>query len=158
MNIEYRVFERPDFEPFTFNNSKEVYDYLSKYSKADREMFIILFLDAKNNIIKEEINSMGTIDTSVVYPREVFRAAILNNASSIIIAHNHPSGDPKPSEPDKKITKEILFASEVMQIKTLDHIVIGRDKYFSFADEGLLDGYESLAKVFMSVGHQKGKN
>ena len=107
---------------------------------------LILFLDSKNHVMKIETHSIGTVDSSAVYPREIFKSAILNNASSFICIHNHPSGDPDPSEGDREITKHIVFCSELLQIKALDHIILGDNKYFSFADQGLMDEYEILAK------------
>jgi DNA repair protein RadC len=84
------------------------------------------------------------VDSSAVYPREVIKAAIRYEASSLIFVHNHPSGDPDPSESDREITKELIFAANIMQIKVLDHIIIGNNCFFSFADQGLIDEYELL--------------
>ena len=77
-------------------------------------------------------------------PREIIQAALRFNASSLIFVHNHPSGDPGPSESDREITKELIFAVQLMQIKVLDHIIIGNNRYFSFADQGLIQEYEIL--------------
>ena len=143
MKIDFRVFERPTFSPFAFLSSKECYDYLHHYSAADREMFILLFLNPKNNVIKEEISSIGTVNQAVVFPREVFKSALMNNASSIICAHNHTTGDVSPSPEVMIITKRLVFGGQFLDIKILDHIIVGKDKYFSFADEGLIGDYES---------------
>ncbi len=123
-------------------SSKEVYDYLfQSMQKNKKEVFKVLFLDAKNKIINTEDLFEGTLNTSSVYPREIMKKAINYNAVSLIFAHNHPSGNPEPSQSDKDITKNLVIAGKVMQIKILDHIIIGDNKYFSFTDEGLIGEY-----------------
>jgi DNA repair protein RadC len=124
-------------------SSREVFDYLY-HSLRDlkKEKFKVLFLDAKNQILEEKTLFEGTVDSSAVYPREIIRDALRYEASSLVFVHNHPSGDPEPSLCDKEITKDLVFAARVMQLKVLDHIVIGNNCYFSFADQGLIDEYE----------------
>ncbi len=127
------------------NSSREVFDYLyHTMRESSREKFKVLFLDAKNRIIEEKTIFEGTVDSSVVYPREIIRAALKFNAISLIFVHNHPSGDPAPSQCDREITKDLVFSAGVMQIKVLDHIIIGNNRYFSFADEGLIEDYETI--------------
>jgi DNA repair protein RadC len=127
------------------HSSREVFDYLyHSLRDAMKEKFKAIFLDAKNKILEERTFFEGTVDTSAVYPREILVAALRHNASALIFAHNHPSGDPEPSESDKEITKELVFASSMMQLKVLDHIIIGNNCYFSFADRGLIEDYEFL--------------
>jgi DNA repair protein RadC len=129
------------------HSSKEVFDYLyHSLRDAKKEQFKVLFLDAKNYILEEKTFFEGTVDSSAVYPREVIKAAIRFGASSLICVHNHPSGDPEPSESDREITKELVFATNIMQIKVLDHIIIGNNRYFSFADQGLIEDYERCLK------------
>lgn len=125
--------------------SREVFDYLY-YSLRDsrKEKFKIIFLDTKNQILEEKTVIEGTVDSSAVYPREIIREALSYDASSLILVHNHPSGDPDPSESDKSITRELVLATSLMQIKVLDHIIIGNNRYFSFADEGLIEDYELM--------------
>ena len=142
---EFSIFNYPSVLPFTFHSSKEVYENMKEYQKADREMFILLLLDSKNNVLKIEPHTIGTVDGCAVYPREIFKSAILNSASSIICVHHHPSGDPLPSESDKEITKQIVNGGHLLGIKVLDHVVLGKDSFFSFVDEGLIDDYEKLA-------------
>ncbi|MGB8951968.1 MAG: DNA repair protein RadC [Candidatus Aminicenantales bacterium] len=126
-------------------SSMEVFDYLY-HSLRDlkREKFKVLFLDPKNQIIEEKTLFEGTVDSSAVYPREIMRDALRFDASSLIFAHNHPSGDPEPSLCDREITKELVFAARIMQLKVLDHIIIGNNCYFSFADQGLIEDYSLL--------------
>jgi DNA repair protein RadC len=124
-------------------SSREVFDYLY-HSLRDmkREKFKVLFLDAKNQILEEKTLFEGTVDSSAVYPREIIRDALRYEASSLVFVHNHPSGDPEPSLCDKEITRDLVFAAKVMQLKVLDHIIIGNNCYFSFADQGLVEEYE----------------
>lgn len=103
-----------------------------------QECFKIILLDTKNKIIKVEEISIGILNASLVHPREVFVKAIRQHAASIILAHNHPSGDTDPSAEDKKITKRLYDAGEIIGISVLDHIIIGRGTYLSFKQEKLL--------------------
>jgi DNA repair protein RadC len=138
------------------SSSKEVFDYLY-YSMRDlkKEVFKILFLDVKNRIIEIEDLFEGTLDTSSVYPREIIKSAIKNNATSLIFVHNHPSGVPEPSESDKSITKELVVVGILMRINVLDHIIIGDNTYFSFADEGLIKTYtDNFLYVFRNAGYR----
>ncbi len=140
-------------------SSKEAFDYL-KLSMRDltKEVFKAMFLNAQNQITAVEDLFEGTLNASAVYPREIMEKAISHNAASIIFAHNHPSGNPEPSDNDKQITRDLVFASDTMQIKVLDHIIIGDNKYFSFADEGLLEKYEMdflKLKGSSNDGHQR---
>jgi DNA repair protein RadC len=127
------------------HSSKEVFDYLFHVLRdSKREVFKVIFLDAKNHIIEEKTFFEGTVDSSVVYPREIIKSALKYDASSLIFVHNHPSGDPDPSTSDREITKELVFAASFIQIKVLDHIIIGNNCYFSFADQGLIEEYEIM--------------
>lgn len=121
------------------NNSKELFEYLchSIRDKA-REYFKIIFLDSKNRVISSETHSRGSVTASSVYPREVIHSALKHNAAALIFAHNHPSGDPKPSPEDVAITRQLVFAGNVMGITVHEHIIIGDTGYFSFADHGYI--------------------
>jgi len=102
------------------------------------EVFKAVLLDAKHTIIRDFIVSQGSLTVSIVHPREVFNIAVRESAAAIIFVHNHPSGDPRPSEEDHALTQRLITAGEILGIRVLDHIVIGDGKYVSFADEGLL--------------------
>lgn len=119
------------------NNSKELFNYLY-FSMRDkqRERFKVIFLDAKNKVIATETLFKGTLTASSVYPREIVRSALNHQAAALIFAHNHPSGDPKPSKEDILITRRLIFACRVMGITVHEHIVIGYNRFYSFADEG----------------------
>lgn len=108
---------------------------------ADREYFIMLALNNKNKVICINTVSIGSLNASIVHPREVFKAAILSNASAIIVAHNHPSGDISPSKEDILTTKNLVKAGKIMGIPVLDHIIIGSESnnWISLKEKGLLD-------------------
>jgi DNA repair protein RadC len=130
-------------------SSKEVFDYLSLSMRdLKKELFKVMFLNAQNQVIEVEDVFAGTLTASAVYPREIVEKAIKHNAASLIFAHNHPSGNPEPSDNDKQITRDLVFAGNIMQIKVLDHIVIGDNSYFSFADKGLIEEYD---QAFLSL-------
>jgi DNA repair protein RadC len=102
------------------------------------EHFRILFLDRKNNLIADEVQQRGTVNHTPVYPREVMKRALILNASALIVVHNHPSGDPKPSREDIETTRELKAAANALELELHDHIVIGHGKHASFRSLGLL--------------------
>jgi len=102
----------------------------------DREQFLVACLDAKHAIIGVNVVSIGSLTLSIVHPREVFKPAILLNAHALIAAHNHPSGDPTPSTEDRVLTARLRQAGELIGIALLDHIILGDDRIYSFADFG----------------------
>lgn len=112
-----------------------VRDYLKE---TDREHFIVLFLNSNGGVIGINTVSTGTLTESVVHPREVFKGAILANASSIILAHNHPSGVPTPSEADIGVTRNLQDVGRILGIPVVDHVVVGEDTFTSFRGEGML--------------------
>ncbi len=119
------------------SNSAALFDYLQhSMGSQDREGFKVLFLDAKNRVLAAETLFTGTLTASSVYPREVVRAALDRSAAALIFAHNHPSGDPEPSPADFAITRQLVFACQTVGITVHEHIVIGANTYFSFADQG----------------------
>ena len=91
-----------------------------------QEAFIVIDVNAKNNVIDKRLVTLGLLDASLVHPREVFRGAIQNNAAAVIVCHNHPSGDPTPSAEDIRITRQLVDAGRILSIRVLDHVVIGR--------------------------------
>jgi len=142
--MDLKVFQKPVIKkPFAFSSSAVVAEKMKDYQKADREMFILLFLNAKNFVTAIETHTVGSVDGSAVYPQQVLRSALLHNACSIICVHNHPSGDATPSISDREITKQISFGSHAVGIRLLDHVILGdHGRYFSFADDGLIGDYE----------------
>jgi DNA repair protein RadC len=107
--------------------------------KEKREFFGVVYLDTKNKPVAHEVVSVGTLNASIVHPREVFRRAIVESAAAVILVHNHPSGDLEPSPDDREITRQLVEAGKILGIEVLDHIIVnGRREFFSFAGEGLL--------------------
>jgi len=118
-------------------NSRELFDYLNHTIRdKKRECFVAIYLDAKNRVIADETLFTGTVTASAVYPREVVKAALAHTAAAVIFAHNHPSGDPAPSPDDMAITRKLTQACSLMGITVHEHLIIGAEGYFSFADHG----------------------
>jgi DNA repair protein RadC len=122
-----------------FTSPEQVYQHYH-YSLRDRrkEYFLALLLDGKNRILKEVRISEGSLNQSIVHPREVFSPAVRESAAAIILVHNHPSGDPAPSREDREITRRLKDAGELMGVKVLDHIIIGDGSFVSFTAQGML--------------------
>lgn len=134
-----RRLEAPDIERIAFGSSTDVADYyLPRLRDMRKEMFVVLLLDARNKLIKEAIVSEGSLTASIVHPREVFKPAILESAASVIFLHNHPSGDPTPSQDDLKITAQLVEAGRMIDIRVLDHIILGNRTFTSLASKGLI--------------------
>ncbi len=119
--------------------SADVHRLLSPYLRdSNREVFKILLLTSRNTIITEKTLFEGSLTESIVSPREVIKEAINQGAAAVVFVHNHPSGNPHPSEEDKRLTRHLKKACELVGVSVLDHIIIGKNGYYSFADSGLL--------------------
>lgn len=122
-----------------FSTSEDVSKYFQPLMcNLSKEVFKIVLLNSQNRMMKDVTISEGSLTASVVHPREVFKPAIRESAASIILVHNHPSGDVEPSRNDKEITKKLVSAGEIIGIGVLDHIIIGKSAYFSFCDSNLI--------------------
>jgi len=120
-------------------NPQQVRDFLSSHMRhQNREVFACLFLDNKHRVIVFEELFWGTINASAVYPREVVARALKHNAAAVILAHNHPSGVAEPSEADKRITQKLQQLLEGIDVRVLDHMIVGDTEVISFAEQGLL--------------------
>jgi DNA repair protein RadC len=117
------------------SSAKDVFDYFASIRELKQEHFYCLHLNSKNEIISSKLIAIGTLNSVVIHPREVFREAILASAQSVILVHNHPSGDVTPSLQDKEITLKLEKASEFVGIELVDHVIVSKEKWFSF-DEG----------------------
>ncbi len=106
------------------------------YHNADVESLYVLMLNTRRRVKGHTLVTMGTLDTLLVHPREVFRAAITTNASAVIIMHNHPSGDPTPSEADIKVTRDLIRAGTLLKIEVLDHVIVGAGRHVSLREQG----------------------
>lgn len=125
-----------------FSSSKAVFDYLF-HSMRDlkREVFKVLFLNRKNELLTDQDVFFGGLTGSAIYPREVVTLALDHGAAALVFVHNHPSGDPAPSSEDRKLTRDLVWASHLLMIQVLDHVIIGNNAYYSFADGGLIKDY-----------------
>jgi len=118
---------------------KDVYVLMyPKMREQKKEKFITLCLDTKNQVLKEEVVSIGSLNASIVHPREVFKSALMESSASVIIVHNHPSGDPSPSREDIMVTEKLVEGGKLLGIDVLDHIIIGDGRYVSLKDEGFV--------------------
>jgi len=121
------------------SDSKEAYEYIRQgLENKDREFFVAILLNRKNVPLGVNLVSMGSLSATTVHPREVYKPAILASAAALIVAHNHPSGDPRPSLDDEKLTRNLAEAGQILEIELLDHMIVGSDSFYSFRDEGVL--------------------
>jgi DNA repair protein RadC len=122
-----------------FTSPRQVFDYFHhEFRDSRKEYFLTLLLDGKNRIIRRVQISEGSLNQSIVHPREVFSPAVKESAAAVILVHNHPTGDPVPSSEDIAITRRLKEAGDIMGIKVLDHIIVGDGEYVSFVERGLL--------------------
>jgi DNA repair protein RadC len=117
---------------------EEVWNELKDLRDYKKEYFVIFYLDSRNQEIKRETISIGSLNANLVHPREVFEPAVRNSAAHVILAHNHPSGDFEPSEDDLDITKRLVEAGKILGIEVLDHVVVVKSGFFSFKDKGII--------------------
>ena len=117
---------------------QDVWDQLKDIRDNKKEHFVIFFLDARNQEIKREIISVGSLNVNLVHPREVFEPAVRHLAAQVIIAHNHPAGDPSPSQEDSEITKQLVDAGKLLGIEVKDHVIVSKTSHFSFKEHKLL--------------------
>lgn len=118
---------------------KDVWRELKDIRSNKKEHFVVFFLDVRNQEIKREIVSVGSLNANLIHPREVFEPAVRYLAAQIIIAHNHPSGDPEPSADDLEITKRLTEAGKILGIEILDHVIVAKDKFLSMKQKGILN-------------------
>lgn len=117
---------------------RDVWENLKDIRDNKKEHFIVFYLDTRNQKIKREVISVGTLNANLVHPREVFEPAIYQTAAQILIAHNHPSGDIKPSDDDLAVTKRLLEAGKILGIEIIDHVIVSENSFLSLKCEGLL--------------------
>ena len=129
---------RREYRPLKLSNSSDVFGAFRKLHEADKEKFYSVLLDTKNKVIGVDMVSQGSLESAPVAPREVYKAALLASAASVIFVHSHPSGDPEPSSADIELTRQLKQVGQLMGIQVLDHVIIGRGKFYSFADKGEL--------------------
>ncbi|KQX49093.1 DNA repair protein RadC [Paenibacillus sp. V4I3] len=126
-------------ERVTIRSPKDIADLVSEDLRyLQKEHFVCLFLNTKNHLLAQETLSMGSLNASIVHPREVFRAAIKRSSASIICVHNHPSGDPTPSPEDIQLTHRLMEAGTIIGIEVLDHVIIGDQRFISLKEQGFM--------------------
>jgi len=139
LELSSRYLEETVLNEKWIDSSDNVHQLLSQSMRdLDYEIFKIVFLNAQNEIVKIETVSRGTLTKNSIDPREVVALALKHKADGLIFAHNHPSGNPRPSGKDKKMTREFYLICRLLKLRLLDHIIIGNNKYYSFADSGLI--------------------
>jgi len=111
---------------------------LDEVRSARREIFFGLFLNSRNRLIDREIISIGSLNASIVHPREIFRGAVLRSAAALVVCHNHPAGDPHPSREDVEVTHRLFQAGQILGVPLVDHVILGAGHYVSLKDLGLL--------------------
>lgn len=135
LEIGRRIASAKPIEKIHFSCPQDVADFLMpRLRYAAKEQFVVVLLNNKNKVIGTEVVSEGSLSSSVVHPREVFAPAILHHAAAIMVAHNHPSGDPKPSIEDEEVTRQLLRSGKVLGIPMIDHVIIGDGNYYSFLE------------------------
>jgi DNA repair protein RadC len=137
--------DSPEYGPLLTAEGVSNYLRQSGHEMKDREVFIVLLLNVKNRIIAEEIVSVGILDGAIIHPREVFKAAIVGSAAGIIVAHNHPSGDPTPSIVDGETTKRLREAGKILGIPLIDHVIISPgevNNFYSFREKSDWNRYQ----------------
>ena len=135
LEIGRRIASAKPIEKIHLSCPQDVADFLMpRLRYAAKEQFVVILLNNKNKVIGTEVVSEGSLSSSVVHPREVYAPAILHHAAAIMVAHNHPSGDPKPSIEDEEVTRQLLRSGKVLGIPMIDHVIIGDGNYYSFLE------------------------
>ena len=127
-----------DYNIKRITSAQDVYSLLHKYSTEEKEHFLLVTLDGASKVIGKRVIHIGTLNQSLVHPREVFRPAILDNAAGVIIAHNHPSGTLEASRADIQITQRLKEVAKLVGIELLDHVILSKEGYYSLSEEDLL--------------------
>ena len=139
LEIGRRIASAKPIEKIHLSCPQDVADFLMpRLRYAAKEQFVVILLNGKNKVIGTEVVSEGSLSSSVVHPREVFAPAMLHHAAAIMVAHNHPSGDPKPSFEDEEITRMLSRSGKVLGIPMIDHVIIGDGNYYSFLENEAL--------------------
>ena len=137
VELARRLATRPFSPGHEFRCSEDVFGaYRATLGLEEQENFRVLLLDGKNRLIRDVLVSVGSLSASIVHPREVFSPAVRERAAGVILAHNHPSGDPEPSRDDIELTGRLREAGTILGIAVIDHVIVGRESYYSFVDRG----------------------
>ena len=128
----------PRSDVLTPSQAAAVTRSILEHNDVDQEHFFVLLLDTRSRLMGYKLISTGSLNASTIHPRDVFKAAILGGAAAVILAHNHPSGDPRPSQEDRNITRILSEAGKLLEMPVYDHVVVGSEGYFSFREAGLI--------------------
>ena len=135
LELGKRVYLSSENKEIIIKSGKDVYNYFKYLNKVEKqENLIVMLLDNKNKVIDTKTIFKGSLNISIAHPREIFKYAVINNASRIILVHNHPSGDATPSLNDEQITNQMVKTGEIIGIPVIDHIIIGNNKYYTFKE------------------------
>ena len=130
--------DAPGWVTMRFTQPGQIFEVFRDLRLETKEHFIVLHLDGKNRIVCFDRVSIGSLSQTIVHPREVFKTACLSNAAAILLVHNHPTGDPAPSQEDISITRRLRESGDILGIKVLDHVIVGEHEYVSFVERGLM--------------------
>jgi DNA repair protein RadC len=131
--------DAPDYlSTHRYTSPAQVYELFRDLSMESKEHFVCLHLDSKYKLICYDQVAVGTLDGSLVHPREVFKGALLSSAAAVLLLHNHPSGDPEPSAEDQEVTRKLVEAGKLLGVPVLDHVIIGDGSFYSFRERGAL--------------------
>ncbi len=137
LKTEYHISKLRDLE--VLSSPESVYEFIKSKLAGERdELFMVIYLNTKNKVIDFEINAEGTVNQAAVYPRKIIRKALACNAAGLILAHNHPSGEPEPSQSDIDLTNSLKEVCDTMDIRLLDHIIVGKLGFFSFSKKSMI--------------------
>lgn len=147
LEIGRRAAHAPKPDELYIRGSGDVFQLVSpKLRDLKKEVLDVLFLNSRNHVLAQERLSRGTVNRSSVFAREIVERALRRGAAALILIHNHPSGDPAPSAEDERVTQEMVWAGEILNLCVLDHVIIGGNRHFSFADEGKIEAMRSKAR------------
>jgi DNA repair protein RadC len=139
VEIGKRLYRKNTLEKYTIRSPEDAAAYLmTDMTSLSQEHFVVLFLNVKNEVLHKQTVFIGSLNSSIVHPREIFREAVKRSAASIVVAHNHPSGNPSPSPEDIEVTKRLIEAGLIMGIELLDHLIIGDHKFISLKEKGYI--------------------
>jgi DNA repair protein RadC len=148
-----RCHRAPDARPL-IDSPKDVYDYVAPMASAARECFRVLALNARRRLVRDAVVSYGSVDRCMVDPRDVFAPAVAARASYLVLVHNHPSGDPAPSEVDVALTRQLVAGAAVLGLRIIDHVVVAAEGYSSLSSLGLLPSVDPPAGALAAEGKQ----
>jgi len=137
--IGKRMYRKHSEGRYTIRSPEDAAAYLmTDMASLNQEHFVVLFLNVKNEVLHKQTIFIGSLNSSIVHPREIFREAVKRSAASIVVAHNHPSGNPSPSPEDIEVTKRLIEAGSIMGIEVLDHVIIGDHQFLSLKEKGYM--------------------